>query len=205
MIVVTQLCCPTAGYFLPRGVCDSAEAAAAFSAFVDFGLLSTLLAARAAFGPVCLVFRLAATMWPLSSVCLWRRGTRRGRLRAVEPSSAALTGVVLHEAVAFLRAAASSLPGDRLVSKAMLTASEGPDAPTRGRSQKRCPTPEGVVMASSPGCAGACGGQQPVQPALDPSLGLRSPVGQPRRWQEGGYTAPVPSGGHPVAWPVVAS
>jgi hypothetical protein len=34
------------------GVCESALAAAAFSAFVDFGLLRTADAALAAFGPV---------------------------------------------------------------------------------------------------------------------------------------------------------
>lgn len=42
----------------PRfGVCESALAAADFSAFVDFGLLSPFDAALAAFAPVCRVFR----------------------------------------------------------------------------------------------------------------------------------------------------
>ncbi len=42
----------------PRfGVCESALAAADFSAFVDFGLLSTFAAAVAALELVCRVFR----------------------------------------------------------------------------------------------------------------------------------------------------
>lgn len=39
------------------GVCDSALAAAVLSAFDDFGFASTLLAAEAAFDPVCRLFR----------------------------------------------------------------------------------------------------------------------------------------------------
>ncbi len=51
--VVTQLCGPTAVYFR-LGVCESAEPAAVFAAFGDFGLASVLPAAFAAFGLVCL-------------------------------------------------------------------------------------------------------------------------------------------------------
>jgi hypothetical protein len=49
---------PRCSYFLLpalRGVCESALAAAAFSALVDLGLPSTLPAAEAALEPVCLV------------------------------------------------------------------------------------------------------------------------------------------------------
>lgn len=48
---------PSRTSHLPRfGVCDRALAAADFSAFDDFGLLSTFDAADAAFEPVCFVF-----------------------------------------------------------------------------------------------------------------------------------------------------
>jgi hypothetical protein len=59
MIVVTQLCGPTTGYFR-FGVCESADAAADFSALVLFGLASTLPAALAALVPVCRVLRFTA-------------------------------------------------------------------------------------------------------------------------------------------------
>ena len=52
MIVRTQLCGPTANYFRRLGACESADAAAAFSAFVLFRLASTLPAAEAALVPV---------------------------------------------------------------------------------------------------------------------------------------------------------
>ena len=77
-IAVTLLCGPTAGYFL-FGVCDSALAAAVFADLLDFGLASTLLAALAAFLPVCFVFRLATGNTPLPGD--WRGATQRGRLR----------------------------------------------------------------------------------------------------------------------------
>jgi hypothetical protein len=49
----------TAGNYFRFGVWDNALAAADFAALPDFGLLSTLLAAFAAFAPVCRVFLLA--------------------------------------------------------------------------------------------------------------------------------------------------
>jgi hypothetical protein len=58
MIVRAQLCGPTVPYFRRLGACESADAAAAFSDFVLFGLASTLPAAEAAFEPVWRVFRL---------------------------------------------------------------------------------------------------------------------------------------------------
>ena len=49
----------TAGnHFFRFGVCDNALAAADFAALLAFGLLNTLLAARAALALVCLVFLL---------------------------------------------------------------------------------------------------------------------------------------------------
>jgi hypothetical protein len=51
MIALAQLCGPTTLYFR-FGVCDSALAAADFSAFVLFRFESTLLAAEAALPPV---------------------------------------------------------------------------------------------------------------------------------------------------------
>lgn len=51
MTAVAQLCGPTTGYFR-FGVCERAEAAADLSAFVLFGLASTLPAAWAALVPV---------------------------------------------------------------------------------------------------------------------------------------------------------
>jgi hypothetical protein len=51
MIVVTQLCGPTAGY-LRFGACERALAAAAFSELVLFLFESTLPAADAALDPV---------------------------------------------------------------------------------------------------------------------------------------------------------
>lgn len=46
------------------GVCDNALAAAVFAALPAFGLLSTLLAADAAFALVCLVFLLVISSPP---------------------------------------------------------------------------------------------------------------------------------------------
>ena len=50
-------------HFFPRlGVCDKALAAAVFAALLAFGLLSTLLAADAAFDPVWRVLREAISL-----------------------------------------------------------------------------------------------------------------------------------------------
>jgi hypothetical protein len=46
-------------YFRFEGVCESADAAALLAALEDFGFDSTLLAALAAFVPVCREFLLA--------------------------------------------------------------------------------------------------------------------------------------------------
>lgn len=48
---------PAVPHFPRFGVCESALAAADFSALVDFGLLRTFDAALAAFALVCRVFR----------------------------------------------------------------------------------------------------------------------------------------------------
>lgn len=58
MIVVVQLCGPTAVYFR-LGVCESAEPAAVLAALDAFGLASTLLAALAALALVCRELRVA--------------------------------------------------------------------------------------------------------------------------------------------------
>lgn len=65
---------PTRVYRRPRfGVWANADAAAVFAAFDAFGLVNVLLAADAAFGLVCLVFRPIS----LTSSRLLACGTRR--------------------------------------------------------------------------------------------------------------------------------
>lgn len=106
MIVVTQLCGPTTGYFRRFGVCESADAAAAFSALVLLEFESTRLAAEAAFGLVCRVLRLTLT-YLLARLPSDRRKTRlRVPPQAARPSTVAcltpplglrLRGVVVDE------------------------------------------------------------------------------------------------------------
>ncbi len=53
------------------GVCDNALAAADFAALPAFGLLSTLLAADAAFALVCLVFLLVISLFTPAPDAVW--------------------------------------------------------------------------------------------------------------------------------------
>lgn len=67
------------------GVCDNALAAADFAALLAFGLLSTLLAADAAFALVCRVFLLVISLITSARVPCGQAGTGGGQIRVNAP------------------------------------------------------------------------------------------------------------------------